>query len=84
MGQPHAQCAIFCLTMCHNQGLTRDLSGNVEWVDQPTALADNLAYINPAGNAILRVDNVTNVPDKGPDTRRNTVCPSLLLLIHRR
>ncbi|EIW55455.1 uncharacterized protein TRAVEDRAFT_65907 [Trametes versicolor FP-101664 SS1] len=46
---------------------------NVEWVDQPTALADNLAYINPAGNAILRVDNVTNVPDKGPDTRRNTV-----------
>ncbi|OJT02805.1 hypothetical protein TRAPUB_6661 [Trametes pubescens] len=46
---------------------------NVEWVDQPTALADNLAYINPAGNAILRVDNATTLADKGPDTRRNTV-----------
>ncbi|KAI0827076.1 concanavalin A-like lectin/glucanase domain-containing protein [Trametes gibbosa] len=46
---------------------------NVEWLDQPTALADNLAYINAAGNAIIRVDNTTNLPDKGPDTRRNTV-----------
>ncbi|KAI0372081.1 hypothetical protein BV20DRAFT_941131 [Pilatotrama ljubarskyi] len=46
---------------------------NVWWVDQATATADNLAYVNQAGNAILRVDNTTNVPDAGADTRRNTV-----------
>ncbi|KAI0659282.1 concanavalin A-like lectin/glucanase domain-containing protein, partial [Cubamyces menziesii] len=46
---------------------------NVWWVDQPTATTDQLAYINPAGNAILRVDNTTNVPDQGANTRRNTV-----------
>ncbi|KAI0777300.1 concanavalin A-like lectin/glucanase domain-containing protein [Trametes elegans] len=46
---------------------------NVWWVDEPTAARDNLAYINQAGNAILRVDNATTLPDNGPDTRRNTV-----------
>ncbi|KAI0360544.1 hypothetical protein OH77DRAFT_696065 [Trametes cingulata] len=46
---------------------------NVWWVDQATATADNLAYVNQAGNAILRVDNTTNVPDAGADTRRNTI-----------
>ncbi|KAI0635301.1 concanavalin A-like lectin/glucanase domain-containing protein [Trametes polyzona] len=46
---------------------------NVFWVDQPTALNDKLAYVNQAGNAILRVDNTTNVKDAGADTRRNTV-----------
>ncbi|KAI0336816.1 hypothetical protein GY45DRAFT_1238036 [Cubamyces sp. BRFM 1775] len=46
---------------------------NVWWVDQPTAATDQLAYVNQAGNAIIRVDNTTNVPDQGADTRRNTI-----------
>lgn len=84
MGQPHAEYAILCLVIWCIHGLTRDRLGNVEWVDQPTALADNLAYINPAGNAILRVDNATNVLDKGADTRRNTVRLSVLVRIRLR
>lgn len=35
--------------------------GNVTWVDQATAFQQQLAYINDAGNAILKVDNFTNV-----------------------
>ncbi|KAI8985023.1 concanavalin A-like lectin/glucanase domain-containing protein [Trametes punicea] len=46
---------------------------NVWWVDQATAAQDNLAYVNQAGNAVLRVDNTTNVPNNGANTRRNTI-----------
>ncbi|KAI0674443.1 concanavalin A-like lectin/glucanase domain-containing protein [Trametes maxima] len=46
---------------------------NVLWVDQATATQEKLAYVNQAGNAIIRVDNTTNVPDAGPNTRRNTI-----------
>ncbi|KAL6305987.1 concanavalin A-like lectin/glucanase domain-containing protein [Sparassis latifolia] len=35
---------------------------NTTWVSQENATALNLAYINAAGNAIMRVDNTTNVP----------------------
>jgi len=36
-------------------------SGNVNYVSQKTASSDNLAYINSAGNAIMRVDNSTTI-----------------------
>lgn len=45
-------------------------TGNVTWVDQSTAFQQNLAYINEAGNAIVKVDNFTNVPVGEP---RNSV-----------
>ncbi|KAK0436500.1 concanavalin A-like lectin/glucanase domain-containing protein [Desarmillaria tabescens] len=39
--------------------------GSVIYVDQTTAFKNKLAYVNNAGNAILRVDNFTNVTDTG-------------------
>ncbi len=35
--------------------------GNVTFVDQATGSANKLAYVNDAGNAILRVDNSTDI-----------------------
>ncbi|KAK0230125.1 concanavalin A-like lectin/glucanase domain-containing protein [Armillaria fumosa] len=46
-------------------------SGSVIFVDQATATADNLAYVNNAGHAILRVDNSTDITVTGTD--RNSV-----------
>ncbi|OBZ77862.1 putative glycosidase C21B10.07 [Grifola frondosa] len=34
---------------------------NVTWVDEATATSQQLAYINDAGNAIIKVDNTTTV-----------------------
>ncbi|KAK0207144.1 concanavalin A-like lectin/glucanase domain-containing protein [Desarmillaria ectypa] len=39
--------------------------GNVTFVDQATASTNKLAYVNNAGNAILRVDNSTDVTGTG-------------------
>ncbi|KAL5498488.1 hypothetical protein ACEPAH_1841 [Sanghuangporus vaninii] len=37
--------------------------GDVNWLDRPTAFSSGLAYVDPhSGNAIIRVDNSTNVP----------------------
>ncbi|GJE86443.1 glycoside hydrolase family 16 protein [Phanerochaete sordida] len=44
--------------------------GDVWWLNQSDAMAQNLAYINPAGNAIIKVDNTTTV---APNDKRNTV-----------
>ncbi|KAK0491650.1 glycoside hydrolase family 16 protein [Armillaria novae-zelandiae] len=46
-------------------------SGSVIFVDHVTAIEDNLVYINDAGNAILRVDNSTDITVTGTD--RNSV-----------
>ncbi|KAH9942419.1 concanavalin A-like lectin/glucanase domain-containing protein [Epithele typhae] len=43
---------------------------SVWWLNQSEATAENLAYVNGAGQAIIRVDNTTNLP-AGED--RNTV-----------
>ncbi|PBK63491.1 hypothetical protein ARMSODRAFT_963104 [Armillaria solidipes] len=40
-------------------------SGSVIFVDQATAIANKLAYVNDAGNAILRVDNSTDITGTG-------------------
>jgi len=37
------------------------VTGNVTWVDQADATSDMLAYVNSVGNAILKVDNTTDV-----------------------
>jgi len=37
-------------------------SGDVNWVNQSAAFTENLVSINAAQNAIIRVDNTTNVP----------------------
>jgi len=39
--------------------------GNVTYVNQANASSDNLAYVNPQGNAIIRVDNTTTVEGTG-------------------
>ncbi|KAL0562771.1 hypothetical protein V5O48_019308, partial [Marasmius crinis-equi] len=44
--------------------------GDVWWLNSSDSFAQNLAYVNPSGNAILRVDNTSNVPF---DQKRNTV-----------
>jgi len=44
--------------------------GDVWWLDQQDATSQSLAYINAAGNAIVRVDNFTDVP---LNTKRNSV-----------
>ncbi|KAK0243457.1 hypothetical protein EDD85DRAFT_947620 [Armillaria nabsnona] len=49
-------------------------SGSVIFVDQATATANKLAYVNDAGNAILRVDNSTDITGTGVD--RNSVWPA--------
>jgi len=37
-------------------------NGDVWYLDQTNATSQNLAYVNSAGNAIIKVDNTTNVP----------------------
>ncbi|KAL0059167.1 hypothetical protein AAF712_014139 [Marasmius tenuissimus] len=44
--------------------------GDVWWLGREDSFSQNLAYINQAGNAILRVDNTSNVP---LNEKRNTV-----------
>lgn len=46
------------------------LSGDVIWVTRANATADDLAFVNAAGNAIIKVDNTTNVPY---NIKRNSV-----------
>ncbi|KAL1943294.1 hypothetical protein VTO73DRAFT_4369 [Trametes versicolor] len=48
-------------------------SGDVIWVDQANATTSKLIYVNDAGNAIIKVDNTTNVPyNEKRDTVRIT------------
>lgn len=44
--------------------------GDVWWLDQQDATSQSLAYVNTAGNAIMRVDNSTNVAN---NEKRNSV-----------
>ncbi|KAF8155738.1 concanavalin A-like lectin/glucanase domain-containing protein [Crassisporium funariophilum] len=47
--------------------------GDVIWVDRDNATSKKLAYVNSAGNAIIKVDNTTNVPwNEKRDTVRIT------------
>ncbi|KAK7453491.1 hypothetical protein VKT23_011768 [Stygiomarasmius scandens] len=46
--------------------------GNVTYVDQPTAINQDLTFIDGNGHAIIRVDNTTNIPD-APLVNRNTI-----------
>ncbi|KAI0827077.1 concanavalin A-like lectin/glucanase domain-containing protein [Trametes gibbosa] len=43
----------------------------VWWVNETRATAENLAYVNDAGRAIIRVDNTTNLPPNMPN--RDTI-----------
>ena len=52
-------------------------SGNVTYVDQPTATSSQLTYVNAAGNAIIRVDNTTTILPS-PTVNRNSVSRSLI------
>ena len=42
----------------------------MNWLNESDARAQNLAYVNPAGNAIIKVDNTSTVPF---NEKRNTV-----------
>ena len=44
--------------------------GDVWWLNETEAMNQQLAYINSADNAIMKVDNTTNVPF---GQKRNTV-----------
>ena len=45
----------------------------MNWVTEAQAVAEKLAYVNDAGNAIVKVDNTTFVPwnDKRDSVRAN-------------
>ncbi|KAJ7190254.1 concanavalin A-like lectin/glucanase domain-containing protein [Mycena pura] len=45
--------------------------GNVTYADAADATAESLAYVNPAGNAILRVDNSSTVLATGIQYRKS-------------
>jgi hypothetical protein len=47
-------------------------SGNVTYVDQATATASQLTFVNGAGNAIIKVDNTTTILPS-PLVNRNSV-----------
>ncbi|KZS87007.1 hypothetical protein SISNIDRAFT_323946 [Sistotremastrum niveocremeum HHB9708] len=44
--------------------------GDTWWVNENDAFTQNLAFVNGAGNAVLKVDNSTNVPW---NTKRNSI-----------
>ena len=44
--------------------------GDVWWLNEEDAFSQNLAFVNQAGNAILKVDNTSNVLW---NDKRNTV-----------
>lgn len=44
--------------------------GDIWWLNESDAMAQHLAYISDAGNAIIKVDNTTTV---APNDKRNTV-----------
>ena len=46
------------------------LPGDVWWLNASDAFTQKLAYVNDAGNAIMKVDNTSNVPF---NEKRNTV-----------
>uniref|UniRef100_A0A0W0FCX0 GH16 domain-containing protein n=1 Tax=Moniliophthora roreri TaxID=221103 RepID=A0A0W0FCX0_MONRR len=55
------------------EGIDPDTDGNVQYVDQNTALQQRLAYIDSeTGNAILRVDNTTRI-ETGSSAYRDSV-----------
>ena len=62
-----------------------DGTGAAWWVDSANATTDHLAYVNDAGQAIIRVDNTTTLPKIDPkifNVTRNTVCPAALARHH--
>jgi hypothetical protein len=52
-------------------------SGNVTFVDQATATANKLTFVNSAGNAIIQVDNTTTILP-APVVNRNSVSCCLI------
>lgn len=61
------------LGMCSNNvvGSRSQLSvGDVWWLDEADAMSQRLAYVNAANNAIIKVDNTSNVAF---NEKRNTV-----------
>ena len=52
-------------------------SGNVTYVDQATAIADKLTFVNSAGNAIIQVDNTTTIV-AAPVVNRKSVSRCLI------
>lgn len=53
-------------------------SGEVQYLDQADATTQRLAYINEAGNAVLKVDNTSNVL---PGGNRNSVGTSHAIVL---
>lgn len=53
----------------------------MNYVSQANATAMKLAYVNDAGNAIIKVDNITNVPY--PEKRDSVSIPSYPCVILR-
>lgn len=54
-------------------------------MDEANATADHLAYVNDAGQAIIRVDNTSDLPKIDPkiyNVTRNTVSRYTLVFSH--
>ena len=57
-------------------------SGNVTYVNQATATAGQLTYVNAAGNAIVKVDNTTTILPAPLVNRNSASCYISLLYNH--
>ena len=66
MGQFDARFVVMALLARHANGCI----GDVWWLDEADATSQHLAYINSANNAIIKVDNTSNV---ALNQKRNTV-----------
>ncbi len=69
LGQSDARCED-CILRTEYCTSAHCFAGDVWWLDASDAFSQQLAYVNSAGNAIMKVDNTSVVPF---NQKRNSV-----------